>query len=417
MSKTINITIDSRIILPKYREYLNASADVLLFMGGAGSGKSTFIAQKILFDLLRNKFERVLYCRKVGRTIRNSQYQLFKDLIAKYGLKQLFRTSDTTMEIECIVNGNKAIASGIDDVEKIKSITDITTIWMEEATEFTQNDYEQLKMRMRKRDAKQQMILSFNPVYSWIINYFWIAGKTLDKAVEKKLKYNVELIHSTYKDNPYLPASYVQSIEGLKDYNPYMYNVYAEGIPTLNTQGVVYEYDTNYTISDAVYNYDVTVYGIDFGFNNPTAVVECKVSFKEKKIYVREKMYKTKMVQSELLEWIKTNIKRGSYVVCDIAEPARIADIRNAGYNVLDLDKDIVRGIRTVKEYKLVIDKESTNLIKELQMYSYAYDKKTNQYTELPVKFNDHLLDAMRYAVVGITDAMKNKTNIEIVRI
>lgn len=412
--RTITIEFDERNILPVYRPLLDdETTQVYLLMGGAGSGKSHFMAFKFIYNCLTKEYFRGLYCRKVGRTIRNSQFLLFKDIIAKYNLDSLFRVYEGTMEIECIVNDNKLIAAGIDNVEKIKSITDVNAIWLEEASEFLATDYEQLILRMRKQGVVNQIYLTFNPVPCWILDYFYINGEGIvdaDLKAKGNINYSYKLVHTTYKDNYFLPKEYTKKLEGLAKQNKSMHRIYTEGKPSQWFQDQVFNYNQDYFVIESEFDGDVKVYGVDFGYTNPTAIVQCNILLKEKKVYVKEILYKSKITNSELTTFMKNNLQKGCYIFCDTAEPQRIEELKRAGLNILAPKKDVVRGLQILKEYKLYVSSDSSNLLKEMRQYTYAKDSKGHT-TELPVKLNDHLIDAMRYAVSGAHNLLNKKVS------
>ena len=198
-------------------------ARYLVLMGGGGSGKSVFITQKIVTRMLNEKGHRILVLRKVAKTLRESVFTEIKKTIYRWGLQQLFKIPKGTsseLHITC-VNGNEILFAGLDDVEKLKSISGVTSIWMEEASETSPEDFRQLDIRMRgvSKNYKQLMI-SFNPVD---INH-WLKKEFFDVN-----KSNCTTIHSTYKDNPFLPEDDRQVLEAFKDTDPYFYQVYCLG--------------------------------------------------------------------------------------------------------------------------------------------------------------------------------------------
>jgi phage terminase large subunit len=162
----VDIEFDKNDFNSCYLPYIHNSSRFLVFYGGAGSGKSVFIAQRYLYKCLSEPYFRLIYCRKVANSIRSSQFLLFKDLIIRSGLDQFFHIKEGTMEIECS-NGNKMIAHGLDNIEKVKSIQEPTDIWVEEATEVSKQEVTQLNLRMRtKKEKYNQVCLSFNPISS-----------------------------------------------------------------------------------------------------------------------------------------------------------------------------------------------------------------------------------------------------------
>ena len=181
-------------------------------------GKSYFIVQRYLYKLTKQKMN-LLVVRQTGNTNRNSTFALFKQAIKEWGLQSLFEITD--LKIKC-VNGNEVIFAGLDDVEKLKSVTfengELTDIWVEEATETQEADINQLKVRLRGGKSKKQMVLSFNPIN---VNH-WIKRHFIDSGLATE-------VHSTYKDNKFLTEDDIKTLESFKDTDEYYYNVYCLG--------------------------------------------------------------------------------------------------------------------------------------------------------------------------------------------
>jgi phage terminase large subunit len=192
----------------------------LVLMGGGGSGKSVFTAQKIIVRMLTEVPHRFLVVRKVAKTLRESVFAELKAVISRWGLGKLFAIREGDMRIRC-VNGNEILFAGIDDPEKMKSIHGITSIWIEEASELSPEDYRQLDIRLRTPTKHyKQMIITFNPID---VNH-WLKKEFFDQK-----KPDCTTMHSTYKDNRFLPPEAVRVLEGFKDTDPYFYEVYALG--------------------------------------------------------------------------------------------------------------------------------------------------------------------------------------------
>lgn len=200
-----------------YPLYKNKKRYLVLY-GGAGSGKSVFAAQKLIKRMLMEKNHKILVVRKVAKTLRNSTFSLLRETIAQWGISEVFEFNKTEMEITC-KNGNRILHAGLDDVEKIKSIHGITALWIEEASELTREDFQQLDLRLRgETGSYKQIILTFNPV---AITH-WLK-KFIDTGR------NVKALKTTYKDNKWIDDAYIQTIEDLKDADPYYYTVYGLG--------------------------------------------------------------------------------------------------------------------------------------------------------------------------------------------
>lgn len=216
----INVSISKQVFNDKYLKYLNNEDRYLLFYGGGSSGKSYYIVQRYIYKLLNQKMN-LLVVRQTGNTNRNSTFALFKQIIKQWNLSQLFKINESDLRIKCS-NGNEIIFSGLDDTEKLKSVTfengELTDIWVEEATECKEEDINQLKVRLRGGKSKKQMVLSFNPVN---INH-WIKKHFIDSGL-------ATICHSTYKDNKFLTEDDKNTLENFKNTDIYYYNVYCLG--------------------------------------------------------------------------------------------------------------------------------------------------------------------------------------------
>jgi len=378
-----------------YRFLAGSKKRINLLFGGAGSGKSYAMAQFFIKKFYEEEDKRFLILRKTLPSLRITAYKLILDLLREYGLPYSLNKS----EMLITYGTNEMLFKSLDDREKIKSYEG-NYVWVEEATEITYEDFLQLNLRLRRRtDRLNQMYLTFNP----ISRLHWI----YKELVEKK-RDDVAILHSTYKDNPFLSEDYIKELEDLKNQDETYYQVYALGEWGV-LKNIVY---TNYELVDAwPGEFDEVIYGLDFGYNNPTALVE--VDIKDREIYLRELLYQTHLTNEDLITRLCELIpKKDSYIYADPAEPARIEEIQRAGFNVHPADKSVKDGIDFVKRQRLHILKDSVNLIKEISGYKYKEDKDGNVLEE-PVKFRDHLMDAMRYAVY--THLKKESPNIWII--
>lgn len=192
----------------------------LVLCGGGGSGKSIFAGRKVLERVTTEPGHRWLVCRKVARTLRESCFAQLRGQIAKYYPESMARFNLTDMRIR-FRNGSEIIFAGLDDVEKLKSIYDITGIWVEEASEITPSDLNQLSIRLRGESRYyQQIILSFNPVS---ITH-WLKGRFFDRTDP-----DARTHRSTYKDNRFLEEKDRRTLESFRDTDPYYYQVYCLG--------------------------------------------------------------------------------------------------------------------------------------------------------------------------------------------
>lgn len=356
-----------------------------ILVGGAGSGKSYFAAQYMLTRLTSNIKQRLVICRKTARTIRNSQYQMLKDVINNTGNQHLYKCSDTRQEIQYINNGNTIISTGLDDREKLKSLAAPSCIWIEEATELDYEDFKQLDLRLRGKEQKRlQIIMSFNPISKahWLYKRFFM--RTDPDAF---------VLHTTYLNNKHIDEQYINVLNSLKLDDANFHKIYALGEWGERTEGLIF----NYQLVDEMPICEEYIYGIDFGFNNPTAVIE--VGIKDGAYFLREMIYLSGLTNAELIKKMQqSSIVPYSYIYADSAEPDRIMEIYRAGFNVKPAAKEVLNGIDMVKRSSLYVVRGSKNVISELDTYSWKQDKE-GHYLDAPEKQNDHACDALRYAI------------------
>ena len=218
----VNITISKKVFNDVYLPYLTNTDRYLVFYGGGSSGKSYFIAQRYIYKLLHQTRCNLLVVRQTGDTNRRSTFPLLKQVISNWNLGEHFKINESDMRIICKLSGNEVAFAGLDDVEKIKSITfangELTDIWVEEATETQEADINQLKVRLRGGKTKKQIVLSFNPVNI----QHWIKGHFIDSGL-------ATVCFSTYKDNKFLTDDDRKALEDLKYIDEYTYEVYCLG--------------------------------------------------------------------------------------------------------------------------------------------------------------------------------------------
>jgi phage terminase large subunit len=225
MSRVYDITIKTNVINQVYMPLLDAFDDrYLVLYGGAGSGKSYYIAQRYLYKMLMQDMVNVMVIRNVHGTHRDSTFALFKQVISKWGMAKYFKMNESDMRVRCVLNGNEIIFKGLDDSEKLKSVTfskgELTDIWVEEASEIIEADFNQLDIRLRGGKSKKQIVISFNPVD---INH-WLKKRFFDQHLD-----NCTVLHTTYKDNKFLDDDYTRLLESYKTSDPYYYSVYCLG--------------------------------------------------------------------------------------------------------------------------------------------------------------------------------------------
>jgi phage terminase large subunit len=373
---------------PSHKDFFTSNTYYLVSYGGAGSGKSYSAMQKEIVRALQTK-EKTLFLRKVARTLRHSVYSLILQIMHDVGfVKGLhYETNKTDMTIHFLSSGSEFVFQGLDDVEKLKSITGITRILIEEASEVTQEDFNQVDLRLRGDHlVAPQVTLLLNPIN---VNH-WIKKRFVDSVAE-----NVEVYKTTYKDNTRLDEAYKKKLESLKDTDEDFYKVYCLGEWGNPTKDLIF---TNYSvISDANFKNIRTpsFFGLDFGFVHPTALVELK--YYEGQVYADLVYYREKAYTENLLEDMKRRgIRKSSEIYADHAYPSEISKIRNAGYSVFKANKSVNDGILFCKGLKINITSSSQEWLREREGYKYKV-KSSGEVLDEPVKFNDDAMDATRY--------------------
>lgn len=243
--------------------------------------------------------------------------------------------------------------------------------------------FTQLMLRTRKA-----IFIDFNPADE----FHWIYDSILTRP-------DCYFIKSTYLDNPFLPNEQVKEIENLKNVDENFWRIYGEG-ERGHSEGVIYTHWVPYTDKPQ----GVSVYGLDFGYNNPTSLV--RVTDKDQDLYWKEEIYQSHLTNSDLIPMIKQIVKPHETVYCDSAEPDRIEDLRRAGIKAVSANKNVKDGIDFIKSRKLYIDSQSANLLKEIKSYKYIdQGKRKGNDPEVPLKLNDHAMDAGRYASISFKKA------------
>lgn len=369
--------------------------------GGASSGKSHGVVQKVVMKSLRDwkKPRKVLFVRKVAATIKDSIFEDVKSCLSDFKILDHCKINMTDYRIE-LPNGATFLFKGMDNPEKIKSIKGISDVVMEEATEFTLEDYTQLTIRLREKIHKdKQLFLMFNPVskLNWVYKYFFEHGKKMD---------DVLIIHSTYTDNKFLDETVHRTLEALAQRNPAYYKIYAlGGFATLDTL-VFPRYKKRLINKDKVKQLP-SLFGLDFGYvNDPSAFIHLKVDEPNKKMYFIEEYVRKGLLNNQIADAIIDLGYKKEVIIADSAEQKSIAELKRLDISRVKAAKkgpdSIIQGIQFLSQFDFIVDERCVKLIEELENYTWKKDKATNEYTNKPVDSYNHVIDACRYAVEGL---------------
>lgn len=398
----INVNIDTRVFNPVYLPYLDNMARTQIFYGGSSSGKSVFIAQRCIYDLLRGG-RNYLVTRQVARTARGSVYQQLTRIIDEWGVGELFTINKSDMLITC-QNGYQIIFGGLDDVEKLKSIVpakgSVTDIWVEEATETERATVKQLLKRQRggSDETPKRLTLSFNPVLqtSWIYTDYFAPLGWADNQTEYTSD-TLSILKTWYVHNRFLTQDDIADLENETD-------EYFKSVYTYGQWGILGDVIfTNWTVEDLSDKHAQFInrrHGLDFGFSSdPAAVVQTHYDKPRKTIYIYDELYERGLTNDVLADEILKACGKDA-VVCDSAEPKSVTELRLLGVNALSAKKgkdSINHGIQWLRQQKIIIDKKCINTQNEFRQYQWKQDKDGNALRQ-PIDRNNHILDALRYA-------------------
>lgn len=379
-----------------YDKLTDYSTFTEIHYGGASSGKSHGVIQKVVFKSLQPwKYPRkVLFLRKVGSSVYDSIFEDVKQCLETWGLLASCKVNNSAYRIE-LPNGAQFIFKGLDNPEKIKSIKGISDVVMEEASEFTLDDYTQLTLRLRdKKHPKKQIYLMFNPVskVNWVYNAFFV----------KKPK-NTVIYQTTYKDNRFLDDLTKENIEELANRNEAYYKIYALGEFATLDKLVFPKYKKQLLNKDEL-SHIPSDFGLDYGFiNDPSAFMHVKIDEENKRLYILEEYVKKGLTNDKIAEAIKALGYSKEIIRADSAEKKSNQELRNLDIpRVIDVIKgpgSVMQGIQYILQYEIIVDERCVKTIEELENYTWKKDKATNEYINEPVDSYNHCLDAVRYAV------------------
>lgn len=394
------LTLRGDIVNRVYRPYFHDQRRYQVYFGGSGSGKSVFLATRCVLDALSGR--NVLVVRKVAKTLKGSCWNEVLKAMERLSLASLFTVSKNDLTLTARNNGAQILFMGLDDVEKLKSLTPkrgvLTDIWMEEATECTYGDFKQLDKRLRgkSRHAKR-LTLSLNPVWQshWIYKEFFSVWQDGRNAAGNE---RLSILKTTYRDNRFLTPEDREALEN--ESNPYYYQVYTLGnwgVP----EGAVFQNWRTEELSAVRDAWPIKRYGLDFGFSSdPCGVVECAVDEKHRRVYVFREICKRGLTNRLLAERLDAFLGKAP-VICDSSEPKSIQELKSLGIRALAARKgpdSVLHGIQWLQDHEIVVDPQCEETRRELSAYRWQQDK-SGECLPIPEDRNNHLMDALRYAL------------------
>lgn len=369
--------LKSTIIFQKNHQALQGPERFIVNEGGSRSSKTYSLCQLVIVYCLQNKGKVVSIIRKTFPALRATVLRDFTEILKDLGIYSL-EAHNKSEQIYTFPNGSMVEFFSVDDEQKIRGRKrDIA--WCNEANELYFDDFTQLNMR-----TEHKLIFDYNPSD----NSSWLYELPAEDTV---------MIRSTYKDNPFLPQSIRNQIEDLKRTDEALYQIYALGQKAVSKSNIY----SNWTfMTHRPARFTSYVYGLDFGYNHPTALM--RVYWHERDIFIEPVIYESYLTTTMLIEKMgRLNIEKEVTILADYARPEIIAEMVNSGYDVINANKVVKKGIDYVKTFG-VYCMENKEIKREYD--NYKWKKIGDHITDEPVKLFDDAMDAVRYAVTYIKD-------------
>ena len=368
--------IKSTVIFEKNYEALNDPAiRFVINEGGSRSSKTYSLCQLVIIYCLQNNNKVVSIIRKTFPALRATVLRDFIEILKELNIYSV-EDHNKSEHIYTFPNGSIVEFFSVDDEQKIRGRKrDIA--WCNEANELYFDDFTQLNMR-----TESKLIFDYNPSESTS----WLYELPQEESV---------LIKSTYKDNPFLPQSIRSQIEDLKRTDEALYQIYALGEKAISKSNIY----SNWTfIPHRPARFVNYVYGLDFGYNHPSALM--RVYWCDNDIYIEPVIYESYLTTPMLIDKMQSfNVEKTVTIVADYARPEIIAELNNAGYDVQNANKVVKKGIDNIKTFG-VLCQDDKAIRKEYE--NYKWKKVGDMITDEPVKMWDDAMDAIRYATTHI---------------
>lgn len=403
-----------KAVNPHFKSFLGDWSTKFQFLvGGYGSSKSYHVALKLILKLLKEK-RTALVVREVYDTHRDSTFSLLSELIEDLNLSHVVRITASPMQIK-FPNGSKIIFKGMDAPAKLKSINNISIVWLEECSEIKYAGFKELLGRLRHPYLKLHMILSTNPVSkdNWSFLHFFedIENERFVLSDEELYEQRTIVVndtyyhHSTADDNKFLPASYIEQLEEMKEYDPDLYRVARKGRFGVNGKRVLPQFEV---MDDEAMQKEVAAIknplyknGLDFGFvESYNAFSRLVVDHEKKWLYIIEEYYNRGESDEQLAE--KLMPYRRVQITADSAEPKTIAYFQQKKFRMRGAKKGPGSRLQNTKKFKrfkkIICSDKCKNHIRELKNLTFALDKK-GRIIEDEFNIDPHTFSAMWYAL------------------
>ena len=374
-----SLNLKGTVVLEKN---LKANTRIVVNQGGTRSSKTYSLAQLIVLRALQSTGKIYTICRKTLPSLKGTSYRDFLEILESLNLYDPNKHNKS--ELTYKLNNNLIEFISIDMSQKIRG-RKRNVLWLNEANEFTQEDWIQLSLR-----TTENIYLDFNPSdpYSWIY----------DNVISRD---DCTFIKSTYLDNPFLPPDTIREIERLRELDSNYWKIYGLGDIAQPTETIFRQFNLCNSIPSEA---SLVAVGMDFGYSNdPTAIVEVHKINDE--LYINELLYSKGLTNQDIAEKLKeVNVSTRTEIRNDSAEPKSGEEIRRLGFSMFPAKKgadSINMGIDVLRRYKINITKSSTNAINEFKFYKWLVDKNGYVINKPATNQADHLLDAIRYVALN----------------
>jgi phage terminase large subunit len=366
---------------PVFNRLNKSTKRFVLSVGSSRSSKTFSMLQWIVVECLKRRGEGIYISvvRASFPSLRRTVYREFVDLLKELKIYDESRHNKTEHLIE--ISGNYVEFFSLSDSQKVRGAKR-NHLYLNECNEVDYESAQQLFLRTTERVFMDQ-----NPSDAW----HW--------SFKMKDRDDVDYIHSTYKDNPFLTKATIEQIESYKNADENFWRIYGLGLPGFAIT-TIYTHWKEYRDKDLLIEnqpiWDDYSYGLDVGYGHAMALTKCY--FKDNSVWVEEVIYQSGLTSNDLITlMIDLNINKSKEIWVDAAAPAMIEDLKRSGFNAISADKSVKEGIDLIKSKNLHINVDSINLIKELRRYQWK--TKGEQIIYEPVKLNDDLCDSMRYCI------------------
>ena len=395
MATILNISKEK--FLPCYLPYVNDyESRYNVYYGGRGSGKTIFVMDKLLLKGLKEK-RTILLMRKTTASCKYSVWKELKASVERFHLTKYFTFYESDYSAVCKLNGTIFKCSGLDIAEKIKGFSEISDVLLEEATEFTPEDFELIDGTVRsvKYKLPLQIYCLFNPISkaNWVYKRFGF-----DTGIVPP---NTFILKTTYLDNPHLSPDYIQRMDDMKRINPTRWKVEALGDFVTLDKLIFHNYKVE-EFNHAEIKGQLLI-GLDFGFiNDISALVASIMDEENKRIYIFKEWGGTGKTNDELAQIITSLGFSKSVIIADAAEQKSIEEIKRLGVQkikpcVKGADS-IIHGIQKLQNYELIVHPQCQGIITEFENYSWQKNR-DGEYINKPIDSFNHYCDALRYSL------------------